>query len=75
MRFRTGNLRELFLDLALVEYACGLDTTLRFRKTVDGLLRGKQPLRALYDLYPGELPTAIRDRRKIQFDEGYRHRS
>ena len=39
-------------------------------KTVDGLPRGKQPLRALYDLYPGELPTMIRDRRKIQFDEG-----
>ena len=37
---------------------------------MDGHPRGKQPLRALYDLYPGELPAAIRDRRKIHFDEG-----
>jgi asparagine synthase (glutamine-hydrolysing) len=68
MRFEL-EIREPFLDLALVEYAYGLDTT-ALLKTVDGLPRGKQPLRALYDLYPGELPTAIRDRRKIQFDEG-----
>ncbi len=68
MRFEL-EIREPFLDLAVVEYACGLDAT-ALLKTVDGLPRGKQPLRALYDLYPGELPTAIRDRRKIQFDEG-----
>ncbi len=35
-----------------------------------GLARGKQPLRAIYDLYPDALPALIRDRRKIQFDEG-----
>ena len=47
----------------------GLDTS-ALLKNVDGLPRGKQPLRALYDLYPNNLPAAIRDRRKIQFDEG-----
>jgi asparagine synthase (glutamine-hydrolysing) len=68
MRFEL-EIREPFLDLALVEYACGLDTTALLR-AVDGLPRGKQPLRALYDLYPDKLPAMIRDRRKIQFDEG-----
>ena len=68
MRFEL-EIREPFLDLALVDYACGLDTS-ALLKTVDGLPRGKQPLRALYDLYPDDLPAAIRDRRKIQFDEG-----
>jgi asparagine synthase (glutamine-hydrolysing) len=28
------------------------------------------PLRALYDLYPSELPTLIRDRKKLPFHEG-----
>ncbi len=68
MRFEL-EIREPFLDLALVDYACGLDTS-ALLKNVDGLPRGKQPLRALYDLYPDALPAAIRDRRKIQFDEG-----
>ena len=68
MRFEL-EIREPFLDPAVVEYACGLDAT-ALLKTVDGRPRGKQPLRALYDLYPDELPTLIRDRRKIQFDEG-----
>jgi asparagine synthase (glutamine-hydrolysing) len=68
MRFEL-EIREPFLDLALVEYACGLDTS-ALLKSVDGFPRGKQPLRALYDLYPDALPVAIRDRRKIQFDEG-----
>ena len=31
---------------------------------------GKAPLRALYDLYPSELPTCIRDRQKMLFHEG-----
>src|SRR6185437_6496810 len=68
MRFEL-EIREPFLDLALVEYACGLDAS-ALLKSVDGFPRGKQPLRALYDLYPDALPAAIRDRRKIQFDEG-----
>jgi len=68
MRFEL-EIREPFLDLALVDYACGLDAG-ALLKTVDGLPRGKQPLRAIYDLYPDALPATIRDRRKIQFDEG-----
>jgi asparagine synthase (glutamine-hydrolysing) len=68
MRFEL-EIREPFLDLSVVEYALGLDST-ALLKTVDGLPRGKQPLRALYDLYPDDLPTLIRDRRKIHFDEG-----
>lgn len=68
MRFEL-EIREPFLDLTLVEYACGLDAS-ALLKTVDGLPRGKQPLRAIYDLYPDALPATIRDRRKIQFDEG-----
>ena len=68
MRFEL-EVREPFLDLSVVEYALGLDAT-ALLKTVDGLPRGKQPLRALYDLYPDALPAVIRDRRKIQFDEG-----
>jgi len=68
MRFEL-EIREPFLDLALVDYACGLDAG-ALLKTIDGLPRGKQPLRAIYDLYPDVLPAMIRDRRKIQFDEG-----
>jgi asparagine synthase (glutamine-hydrolysing) len=68
MRFEL-EIREPFLDLALVEHAAGLDNTALLR-TVNGLPRGKEPLREIYDLYPGELPAEIRNRRKIQFDEG-----
>ena len=49
-------IREPFLDLALVEYAAKLDRS-ALVKTVDGLPQGKQPLRAVYDLYPNELPA------------------
>ncbi len=31
---------------------------------------GKAPLRALYDLYPSQLPICIRDRQKMLFNEG-----
>jgi asparagine synthase (glutamine-hydrolysing) len=31
---------------------------------------GKLPLRALYNLYPTQLPETIRDRQKVPFDEG-----
>jgi asparagine synthase (glutamine-hydrolysing) len=67
MRFSL-EIREPFLDTDLVEYAAGLDTS-TLLANVDGLPQGKQPLRALYDLYP-ELPTVIRDRKKVHFDEG-----
>jgi asparagine synthase (glutamine-hydrolysing) len=68
MRFEL-EVREPFLDSALAAYAgsLGVDALL---KNVNGALRGKEPLRELYDLYPGELPSMIRDRRKIGFDEG-----
>ena len=67
MRFQL-EIREPFLDTDLVEYAAGLDAS-ALLTTVNGTPQGKQPLRALYDLYP-ELPTAIRDRKKVHFDEG-----
>ena len=67
MRFAL-EIREPFLDLDLVDYAARLDAT-TLLATVGGLPQGKQPLRALYDLYP-ELPAAIRDRKKVHFDEG-----
>jgi asparagine synthase (glutamine-hydrolysing) len=68
MRFEL-EIREPFLDLAVVEHALSLDAG-ALLKTIDGLPSGKQPLRALYDLYPDALPTLIRDRRKLHFDEG-----
>jgi asparagine synthase (glutamine-hydrolysing) len=68
MRFEL-EIREPFLDLAVVEHALSLDAD-ALLKTIDGLPSGKQPLRALYDLYPDALPALIRDRRKIHFDEG-----
>lgn len=67
MRFEL-EIREPFLDLDLVNYAARLDAS-ALLATVDGLPQGKQPLRALYDLHP-ELPTSIRDRKKVHFDEG-----
>jgi len=68
MRFEL-EIREPFLDLAVVEHALGLDAS-ALLKITDGLPSGKQPLRALYDLYPDALPATIRDRRKVHFDEG-----
>ena len=67
MRFEL-EIREPFLDADLVEYAAGLDASALLAH-VEGLPQGKQPLRALYDLHP-ELPTVIRDRKKVHFDEG-----
>ncbi|HWF64566.1 MAG TPA: asparagine synthase C-terminal domain-containing protein, partial [Rhizomicrobium sp.] len=67
MRFEL-EIREPFLDTDLVEYAAGLDAS-ALLATVNDMPQGKKPLRALYDLYP-ELPTAIRDRKKVHFDEG-----
>jgi asparagine synthase (glutamine-hydrolysing) len=68
MRYQL-EMREPFLDPTVVNYALGLDPSALVRD-VDGLPTGKMPLRALYDLYPGELPTSIRDRSKVQFGEG-----
>jgi asparagine synthase (glutamine-hydrolysing) len=68
MRFQL-EIREPFLDLTLVNYASGLDGHSLIGRGGDGAT-GKAPLRALYNLYPRELPSAIRDRRKMPFDEG-----
>jgi asparagine synthase (glutamine-hydrolysing) len=62
-------LREPFLDQAIVGYASELDESALVKQTSDAPI-GKVPLRALYDLYPSELPTFIRDRQKMLFHEG-----
>jgi asparagine synthase (glutamine-hydrolysing) len=68
MRHRVET-REPYLDPAIVRYALGLDAPALVRE-VDGLPRGKAALRDLYDLYPQQLPAAIRDRGKVPFGEG-----
>ena len=62
-------IREPLLDATLANYAMRLEPS-SLLKMVDGRLRGKQPLRDIYDLYPAELPILIRDRQKIAFDAG-----
>jgi asparagine synthase (glutamine-hydrolysing) len=61
--------REPFLDPGVVRYALGLDAA-ALVENVDGVPRGKAPLRDLYNLYPDRLPAAIRDRAKVPFGEG-----
>ena len=68
MRFQL-EIREPFLDQSVVAFATGLDRSALLERTV-GALVGKAPLRNLYDLYPSQLPTFIRDRRKALFHEG-----
>jgi asparagine synthase (glutamine-hydrolysing) len=63
MRFQLET-REPFLDPRVAGYALGLDES----SLVDcssGSPVGKIALRRIYDLYPSELPTLIRDRRKV----------
>lgn len=62
-------MREPFLDPAVVNYALGLDASALVHE-VDGLPTGKMPLRDVYDLYPEQLPASIRDRSKVPFGEG-----
>lgn len=62
-------MREPFLDPAVVNYALGLSPEALVR-AVDGLPTGKMPLRELYDLYPDQLPAVIRNRAKVAFGEG-----
>jgi asparagine synthase (glutamine-hydrolysing) len=62
-------MREPFLDPAVVNYALGLAPAALVRD-VGGLPTGKMPLRELYDLYPEQLSAMIRDRSKIAFGEG-----
>ena len=42
----------------------------RLSSEVGGRAVGKHVLRAIYDLYPDELPALIRDRTKVPFGEG-----
>jgi asparagine synthase (glutamine-hydrolysing) len=58
--------REPFLDPEVVNHALGLEPA----ALVDGTGRGKAALRAVFDLYPTELPAAIRDRAKVPLNEG-----
>jgi asparagine synthase (glutamine-hydrolysing) len=62
-------MREPYLDPAVVNYALGLEASALVRE-VNGLPSGKMPLREVYDLYPEQLPTSIRDRGKVPFGEG-----
>ena len=62
-------IREPFLDQAVVGYASELGEAALMKHTGTAPV-GKAPLRALYDLYPSELPASIRDRRKMLFHEG-----
>jgi asparagine synthase (glutamine-hydrolysing) len=68
MRFEI-EMREPFLDQAVVTYARQLDRSALIGKR-DNPLVGKAALRAIYDLYPDRLPSVIRDRKKLLFDEG-----
>jgi asparagine synthase (glutamine-hydrolysing) len=68
MRFML-EVREPFLDPRVAAYALDLhgDALVSMK---NGKPRGKEQLRALYDLYPDRLPSSIRDRAKVMFDEG-----
>jgi asparagine synthase (glutamine-hydrolysing) len=68
MRFQL-EIREPFLDQSVVGYASGLARADLVKRTGEAPL-GKVPLRGLYDMYPSELPAAIRDRRKMPLYEG-----
>ena len=68
MRFQL-EIREPFLDQTIVGHASGLDKSALLEQETKAPV-GKAPLRALYDLYPAELPTFIRDRKKMPFHEG-----
>ena len=61
--------RQPFLDPAIITYATHLRASDLVRD-VDGESWGKWPLRSLYDLYPDQLPSVIRDRRKLPLGEG-----
>jgi asparagine synthase (glutamine-hydrolysing) len=69
MRFQL-EIREPFLDQTVVNYAAALDRSALVKRSGNAAPVGKVPLRALYDLYPAELPICIRDRDKILFNEG-----
>ena len=69
MRFEL-EIREPFLDLAVVEYACGLDATALAEDGRWRAPRASSPCGRSMIFIRASFPPAIRDRRKIQFDEG-----
>ncbi len=69
MRFQL-EIREPFLDQTVVSYAAALDRSALVKRSGSAAPVGKAPLRALYDLYPSQLPICIRDREKMLFNEG-----
>ena len=68
MRFQV-EAREPFLDTAVVALALRSPGSALLTRGKGGV-RGKAPLRALFDRHPEALPAAIRDRRKTPFNEG-----
>jgi asparagine synthase (glutamine-hydrolysing) len=68
MRFQL-EIREPFLDRNVVDHALEIDDAILVERTAHAPI-GKAPLRALYDMYPEELPAQIRNRRKMLFHEG-----
>ena len=68
MRYQVET-REPFLDPSVANYALNLDGAALVRE-VGGRAVGKHILREIYNLYPNELPAAIRDRTKVPFGEG-----
>ncbi len=61
--------RVPFLDPSIINYALSLDAAELVKESGQSVI-GKMPLRALYDLYPEQLPESIRDRTKVPFNEG-----
>jgi asparagine synthase (glutamine-hydrolysing) len=68
MQFKL-EIREPFLDQSVVGFASELDKSALVKQDGNAPI-GKAPLRALYNLYPSELPAFIRDRQKMPFHEG-----
>lgn len=68
MQFKL-EIREPFLDQSVVGFASELDKSALVKQGGNTPI-GKTPLRALYNLYPSELPSFIRDRQKMAFHEG-----
>ena len=68
MRFGV-EVREPFLDPAVIAYALNLDPAALVRETSAGPM-GKQPLRRLFDLHSGQLPREIAARAKLPMHRG-----
>ncbi len=68
MRFQV-EVREPFLDPAVIGYALSLPASALLQRAA-GEVRGKAPLRSLWDLHRGQLPLEIRDRKKTPMNVG-----